>query len=199
MFYIILIATTIFLLRLIFQQDTDEYTPKGSVEPEVRDPEVGRTIVSDRPAEPVRPAAGPEKQPERPADKPSGKYSSVIYELSFDETLPDESFDSEIAGLTYNCNFDDLGRIIGIVRPDPENKFDPRAQAVIRSDGKKLGFIPRSSLDSYADFNLSGRACPFAGEIIRDYEGRLIGFIHIFQPRSAAYVRQSITEFFEKN
>lgn len=155
MFYIILIATTIFLLRLIFQQDTDEYTPKGSVEPEVRDPEVGRTIVSDRPAEPVRPAAGPEKQ--------SGKYSSVIYELSFDETLPDESFDSEIAGLTYNCNFDDLGRIIGIVRPDPENKFDPRAQAVIRSDGKKLGFI------------------------------------HIFQPRSAAYVRQSITEFFEKN
>ena len=84
---------------------------------------------------------------------------------------------------------------MGIVKPEPSNIHDARAQAVIRSDGKLLGYIPRSQLDWYEDFNEDNVPCPFVGEIELDRSSaRLIAEIKVIIPSSREFVEQEIID-----
>ena len=60
-----------------------------------------------------------------------------------------KTMEAEIAGLRYYCSLVDIGPIRGEVRAEPDNAHDPRAQAVVRADGKLLGYIPRAALDEH--------------------------------------------------
>ena len=89
----------------------------------------------------------------------------------------------------------DCGKIVGYVKPDPSNVHDARAQAVIRSDGKLLGYIPRTQLDWYEDFNEQNVVCPFVGEIELDRStARLIAEIKVIIPTSQEYVEEEIED-----
>ena len=88
----------------------------------------------------------------------------------------------------------DCGKIVGIVRPEPSNVHDPRAQAVYRNDGKLLGYIPRTQLDWYEDFNEQNVPCPFVGEIEVDGRGWLIAEIKVIIPTSREYVKIEIED-----
>ena len=114
--------------------------------------------------------------------------SSEMYEDLEENT---ETFD--ISGLRYYCTVHDCGKIVGYVKPDPSNVHDARAQAVIRSDGKLLGYIPRTQLDWYEDFNEQNVVCPFVGEIELDRSSaRLIAEIKVIIPTSKEYVEEEI-------
>ena len=57
-----------------------------------------------------------------------------------------------------------------------------RAQAVVRADGKQLGYIPRAALDEFEAFNPKNLPCPFTGRITVDTSNHLFGTLHITQP-----------------
>ena len=96
---------------------------------------------------------------------------SFLDRLEYDDALEENTETFDIAGLRYHCTEEDCGTIVGYVKPEPSNQHDPRAQAVFRSDGKLLGYIPRTQLDWYEDFNEDNLVCPFVGEMGKDGRG----------------------------
>ena len=93
-----------------------------------------------------------------------------------------KTMETEIAGLRYYCSLVDIGPISGVVQAEPDNAHDPRAQAVVRADGKQLGYIPRAALDEFEAFNPKNLPCPFTGRITVDTSNHLFGTLHITQP-----------------
>ena len=118
---------------------------------------------------------------------------SFLDTLDYYEDLEENTETFDITGLRYYCTVHDCGKIVGYVKPDPSNVHDARAQAVIRSDGKLLGYIPRTQLDWYEDFNEQNVVCPFVGEIELDRStARLIAEIRVIIPTSQEYVEEEI-------
>ena len=120
---------------------------------------------------------------------------SFLDTLDYYEDLEENTETFDITGLRYYCTVHDCGKIVGYVKPDPSNVHDARAQAVIRSDGKLLGYIPRTQLDWYEDFNEQNVVCPFVGEIELDHStARLIAEIKVIIPTSQEYVEEEIED-----
>ena len=118
---------------------------------------------------------------------------SFLDDLEYDENLEENTETFDITGLRYHCTVHDCGKIVGVVRPEPSNVHDNRAQAVIRNDGKLLGYIPRTQLDWYEDFNEDNVTCPFVGEIELDRSRvALIAEIKVILPSSEEFVREEI-------
>lgn len=118
---------------------------------------------------------------------------SFLDNLDYYEDLEENSETFDITGLRYHCSVHDCGKIVGYVKPEPSNVHDNRAQAVIRSDGMLLGYIPRTQLDWYEDFNEQNVPCPFVGEIELDRSRAvLIGEIKVIIPSSEDFVREEI-------
>ena len=64
----------------------------------------------------------------------------------------------------------------------------------MKYDGKLLGYIPRTQLDWYEDFNEQNVPCPFVGEIEVDGRGWLIAEIKVIIPTSREYVKIEIED-----
>ena len=122
---------------------------------------------------------------------------SYLYSLTYDEGLSGETMRTEIAGMRYYCAFADEGLVNGIVQPEPENPHDPRAQVVIRADGKKLGYIPRYALEEYENFNVDNLVCPFAGRVTVDNKGYMRADILVALPESREFVKDALSAFVE--
>ena len=113
--------------------------------------------------------------------------------IDYSEDLEENTETFDITGLRYHCTANDCGKIVGIVKPEPSNVHDNRAQAVIRNDGKLLGYIPRTQLDWYEDFNEQNVPCPFVGKIELDRSSAsLIAEIKVIIPSSREFVEKEI-------
>ncbi len=120
---------------------------------------------------------------------------SFLDNIDYSDDLEENTETFDITGLRYHCTVHDCGKIVGIVKPEPSNVHDPRAQAVYRNDGKLLGYIPRTQLDWYEDFNEENVPCPFVGEIELDRSSaRLIAEIKVIIPSSREYVEEEIKD-----
>ncbi|MBP5676185.1 MAG: hypothetical protein J6W94_04145 [Bacteroidales bacterium] len=129
-------------------------------------------------------------EPEEEEDEPD---LSFLDKISYYEDLEENTETFDITGLRYYCTVHDCGKIVGIVKPEPSNTHDPRAQAVIRSDGKLLGYIPRTQQDWYEDFNEQNVVCPFVGEIELDRSNAsLVAEIKVIIPSSREFVEEQI-------
>ena len=117
---------------------------------------------------------------------------SFLDKIDYYEDLEENTETFDITGLRYYCTVHDCGKIVGIVKPEPSNTHDPRAQAVIRNDGKLLGYIPRTQQDWYEDFNEQNVVCPFVGEIELDSQGWMQAEIKVIIPSSRDYVEEQI-------
>ena len=127
-------------------------------------------------------------------DEEEGLDLSFLDNIDYSDDLEENTETFDITGLRYHCTVHDCGKIVGIVKPEPSNVHDPRAQAVYRNDGKLLGYIPRTQLDWYEDFNEENVPCPFVGEIEVDGRGWLIAEIKVIIPNSREYVEEEIEE-----
>ena len=119
---------------------------------------------------------------------------SFLDNIGYSDDLEENTETFDITGLRYHCTVHDCGKIVGIVKPEPSNVHDPRAQAVYRNDGKLLGYIPRTQLDWYEDFNEENVPCPFVGKIEMDGRGWLIAEIKVIIPSSREYVEEEIKD-----
>lgn len=131
-----------------------------------------------------------QEQPE--AEEPSEEDLSFLDNLDYYEDLEENTETFDITGLRYYCTVHDCGKVVGVVKPEPSNVHDSRAQAVIRSDGKMLGYIPKTQLDWYEDFNEEDVVCPFVGEIEIDGRGWMQAEIKVIIPSSIEFVRYEI-------
>ena len=161
--------------------------PKPQVQPKVQIP-----TYTPKPTPVVKPVPKvvvPEPKVEEDVDL------SFLDNLDYSEDLEENTETFDITGLRYHCTVKDCGKIVGIVKPEPSNVHDARAQAVIRSDGKLLGYIPRTQLDWYEDFNEQNIPCPFVGEIELDRgSARLIAEIKVIIPTSKEFVENEIVD-----
>jgi len=115
--------------------------------------------------------------------------------IDYFEDLEENTETFDISGLRYHSTVHDCGIIVGMVKPEPSNVHDPRAQAVYRNDGKLLGYIPRTQLEWYEDFNEQNVPCPFVGKIELDRSSaQLIAEIKVIIPSSREYVEAEIEE-----
>jgi hypothetical protein len=120
---------------------------------------------------------------------------SFLDNLDYSEDLEENTETFDVVGLRYHCTVHDCGKIVGVVKPEPENVHDSRAQAVIRNDGKLLGYIPRTQQDWYEDFNEENVPCPFVGEIELDRSSaQLIAEIKVIIPTSREYVEEELKD-----
>lgn len=79
--------------------------------------------------------------------------------------------------------------------PEPENSHDPQAQVVIRSDGKKLGYIARNTLPQYQSFNPTNAVCPFAGHVKVTRQGYIWAEILVATPADRDYVKEELSAY----
>lgn len=88
----------------------------------------------------------------------------------------------KIAGLSHRCTRKDIGIVMGKVGYDPTNEHDPNAIAIIANieqpNEKLLGFIPRDSQATFANFAYKQQELPFLGfiEEFTNDEGRKMLF-----------------------
>lgn len=61
-------------------------------------------------------------------------------------------FFTSIAGINFRCTEDDLGAVIGYVKRDPENEYNPKAVGVYRVNGSLLGYISDKDLPEFYKF-----------------------------------------------
>ena len=148
-----------------------------------------KPLVKPLTARPAAPTAPNRNIAERPLSW------SYLNTLDYDEDIDGDTMETEITGMRYYCTFADVGPVNGIVRPEPGNPQDPRAHVVIRADGKKLGYIPRTALDEYEDFNEDDLVCPFAGRIKITRQGYIWADILVALPESLEFVKAELTEF----
>jgi len=135
----------------------------------------------------------PQPEPaEEDFEEEEGLDLSFLLDLDYYEDLEENTETFDITGLRYHCTVQDCGKVVGFVKPDPSNVHDVRAQAVYRSDGKLLGYIPKTQLDWYEDFNEEDVVCPFVGEIELDGRGWMQAEIKVIIPSSIEYVRDEI-------
>lgn len=133
------------------------------------------------------------EQEEENEEEAKGTDLSFLDRIDYDEELDENTETFDVAGLSYHCTVNDCGKIVGIVKPEPSNVHDNRAQAVIRNDGKLIGYIPRTQLDWYEEFNEEKVTCPFVGEIELDRtDATLVAEIKVIIPSSKEFVREEI-------
>ncbi len=61
-------------------------------------------------------------------------------------------FYTSIAGINFRCTPEDMGSIIGYVKEDPENQYNPKAVGVYRLNGSLLGYVADKDLDQFYEF-----------------------------------------------
>ena len=199
MVYAIIAIAVIVALFLIFRDDHDKSYNKSEKSGHVKPRPASKA--EPKPAPKPAPVPEPEPEPEpEPYQEPSEEDwedeeeldLKFLEDLDYYEDLEENSETFDIAGLRYYCTVHDCGTITGIVKPDPSNTHDSRAQAVIRSDGKLLGYIPQSQLDWYQDFNDQNVVCPFVGEMEMDSRSGLQAEIKVIIPTSLGFVTDEI-------
>ncbi len=180
MFYAILGIFVFVALFLIFWDDHDKSYNKSEKGPQ-------KTY-------PVESVSAPVIEPEAEEENEELDLSFLDI-IDYFEDLEENTETFDVVGLKYHCTVQDCGLITGIVKPEPSNFHDNRAQAVIRNDGKLLGYIPRTQLDWYEEFNEQNVPCPFVGVIeLAQAPARLIAEIKVIIPSSREFVEQEILE-----
>ena len=195
MIYAIIGILFVVALFLIFRNDHDSSYNRNEKKAQ-RQSEGARRQSAYSKKESPRPElkSEPKTEPFR-ADEPKAEKTDLSFldTLDYSEDLEENTETFDIAGLQFHCSLYDCGRIVGYVKPEPSNVHDARAQAVIRADGKRLGYIPRTQLDWYEDFNELNVICPFVGEIELDRSSaRLIAEIKVIIPVSREFVQEEI-------
>lgn len=118
----------------------------------------------------------------------------IVETLDEPEDMLNASFTTSIAGINYHCDKADVGGFIGVVAPEPDNKYNKNAMAIYRNDTKLLGYIPESQLDEY----IAWSDCkPFTcvGYIEVGSQYPIHGKVKIIKPYNSKYVEDETRSY----
>ena len=196
MIYAIIIIATVVALFLIFRDDHNSDYNKSEKGYRKSSGNPRATTASPTPRPNPLKTEIEKEEVEEPLEEDEEEVDlSFLDKIDYYEDLEENTETFDITGLRYYCTVHDCGKIVGIVKPEPSNTHDHRAQAVIRNDGKLLGYIPRTQQDWYEDFNEQNVVCPFVGEIELDRSNAsMIAEIKVIIPSSREFVEEQIEE-----
>ena len=149
------------------------------------------------PAEPKYASARPA------APRNDARTSNFIYEdekvldfhfldkIDYDESLPERTMSSFIAGVQSHCTNQDLGGVVGYVEMDRKTG----AMEVHDGNGRLLGFLPMKDRAAFLAFNPTLVVCPFAGHIALSVTGSFYADVRIVLPSTRDFVEESLTGF----
>lgn len=131
------------------------------------------------------PAPYPRIDPDNPVD---------LYKVN---PFPVQTY--RIAGAQHHTTKYDAGPFLGWAVPDPRNKHDHRAIAIVREDGYHLGFIARDDQDDYYSRAKPGYAFPAAGQLARYSNGdnKCFGRVTVFFSTEPEEYIPAVTALFE--
>ena len=209
---IILILFAVALFLILHDDHDDSYTRR---ERKTRR-DSGQKSVYQKSVEPRRNTAAPPRQapvsqasqPQPTLNRPSPFLDSrtivpkekeyrkpldflFLDQIGYDESLPERTMSSFIAGLQGHCSEKDLGGLVGYVSLDRTTG----AMEVHAGDGRLLGFLPMKDRAAFHAFNPGMVTCPFAGHVAHSVTGSFYGDIRIVLPSSRDFVEQSLTGF----
>lgn len=119
---------------------------------------------------------------------------SFLDDLVFYSNLKEKYDDFDIVGIHYHYPDKSNHTIVGTISPEPSNVHDSRAQVVVRSDGQKVGYIPRAQQSRYEAFNKRNVICPFVGTIKVNSRGDMVALITAILPVDKERVRKAIED-----
>ena len=205
-------------LFLIFRDDHDDSYTKGDRKTgrDNGQKSVYRKSVENRrnpAASDPRPAPVMNTRPIAPQSTPQGatqrapqstpRASRFIYEdkevldfhfldrIDYDESLPERTMSSFIAGVQSRCTERDLGGVVGYVEMDRKTG----AMEVHDGNGRLLGFLPMKDRAAFLAFNPTLVVCPFAGRIALSVTGAFYADVRIVLPSTRDFVEESLTGF----
>ena len=111
--------------------------------------------------------------------------------IDYDESLPERTMSSFIAGVQSHCTERDLGGIVGYVILDRKTG----AMEVHAADERLLGYLPMKDRAAFLAFNPTLVVCPFAGHIALSVTGVFYADVRIVLPSSRDFVEESLTGF----
>jgi hypothetical protein len=135
-----------------------------------------------------------EKQfhPKRAVDVEPKKVSlAYLDRIQYDQSLPELTMSSFIAGLQTYCTEKDLGGLVGLVITRPEAS----ALEVHDDKGRLMGYLPMKDRANFLAFNPTGVECPFAGHVDISITGKYYADIRIVLPSSRDFVVDSLRSF----
>ena len=204
---LILFAVALFL---IFHDDHDDSYTRSDKRPgrEGGQKSVYRKSVENRrhPATTTSstPRPAPVMNPRSSAPQPKARTSNFIYEeeekvldfhfldrIDYDESLPERTMSSFIAGVQSHCTEKDLGGVVGYVAMDRKTG----AMEVHAGDDRLLGFLPMKDRAAFLAFNPTLVVCPFAGHIALSVTGAFYADVRIVLPSTRDFVEESLTGF----
>jgi hypothetical protein len=112
-------------------------------------------------------------------------------QIGFDESLPDRTMSSFIAGIQGHCSEKDLGGLVGYITMDRNTG----GMEVHDHDGRLLGYLPMKDRVAFHAFNPGLVTCPFAGHLAHSVTGSFYADIRIVLPSTRDFVEESLTGF----
>ena len=102
-----------------------------------------------------------------------------------------------IAGAQHHTGKFDAGPFLGWTVPDPRNKHDHRAIAIVREDGRHLGFIARDDQEEYYALAEPGYSFPVVGQLLPYSNGdnKCYGGVAVFFSHDPASYIPAVTYF----
>ena len=208
---LIFVAVALFL---IFRDDHDDSYTKGdrktrrdngqkSVYKKTVENRRNPAASNPRPSSVMNPRpVAPQSTPQGPAQS-TARTSRFIREeekvldfhfldrIDYDESLPERTMSSFIAGVQSHCTERDLGGIVGCVTLDRKTG----AMEVHDADGRLLGFLPMKDRAAFLAFNPTLVVCPFAGHLALSVTGVFYADVRIVLPSTRDFVEESLTGF----
>ena len=111
--------------------------------------------------------------------------------IDYDESLPERTMSSFIAGVQSHCTDQDLGGVVGYVTVDRKTG----AMEVHAGDDRLLGYLPMKDRAAFLTFNPTLAICPFAGRIALSVTGAFYADVRIVLPSTRDFVEESLTGF----
>lgn len=134
---------------------------------------------------------------EEPNSVPSDADPVEIWGLTepvLDHEEVSETWTTNVAGVSLHCGKEDIGGIIGYVKAEPTNTYNPNAMAVYLHTGKLIGYIADRELDDYRYWSRC-KTMPFVG-YINVYNSDLSARIHIMVPKSRKFLVERAGKFY---
>jgi len=101
-----------------------------------------------------------------------------------------------IAGVNHHCDESDIGGYIGFVKHEPNNKYDKEAMAIISTEGKLLGYIPKAEKEKFKSKG-SLDTWSFVGYVEKGDDYPVHGRIKILFTNNQNQMEASITSYVE--
>lgn len=108
----------------------------------------------------------------------------------------DRFYSTYIAGTSHHCTIIECNAFVGFAVPEPNNKYDKNAVAILNNKGKLLGYIAKKELKDFREWS-NCKTVPCVGYISKEDDGSFHSNLKCIKPYSMDFIKEEITRYLE--